>query len=662
MHRDDAKGSTMSGGTFFQRPAAASQVQPVQNGNSSTYRNLHRQSVDNIEQFWAGRAEELLSWSRPWDSVLTGDFGAGELRWFSGGKLNLSYNCLDRHLSNGRRNQAALIWQGENDREVRVFTYQMLHSEVCRFANVLKKKGIEKGDCVTIYLPMVPELVIAILACARLGAIHCAVFSGFSSASLHSRMADCNSQLLITADAVFRAGRAIPMKPNADEALEECSQVKACIVVRRTARDVAMVPGRDSWWHEEVAAADISSSCEPVEMAADDSLFILYTSGSTGKPKGAVHRTAGYLLYAMHSCQWVFDLRDEDIFWCTADIGWITGHSYAVYGPLGLGGTTLLYEGMPLFPAPDRFWQIVEKFRVTIFYTAPTVIRALMRYGPEPVTKHDISSLRLLGSVGEPINAEAWHWYHEQIGKSILPIVDTWWQTETGGIMIAPLPGTVPLKPGSAAQPLPGIDATIVDSDGVECPADVGGRLVIRKPWPGMLKDLHGAHDLYLATYFAAPPGCFNTGDGARCDGDGFFWISGRLDDVIHVSGHRIGTAEIEAALLTHRGVAEAAVVGVPHPVKGQAVYAYVTLKRNVELTADLLTELAHHVRARIGAIASPDVIQCAKALPKTRSGKTMRRVLKKIAADEYEDFGDISSLADPSIIADLIEGKHWNT
>ncbi len=660
MDRGDATGPAIWGGTFFQRPAAASRGMPVQNGNSSTYRNLYRQSVDNLEQFWAGRAEELLSWSRPWDSVLAGEFNTGELRWFAGGKLNPSYNCLDRHLGNGRRNQAALIWQGENDREVVVFTYQMLHLEVCRFANVLKKKGIGKGDRVTIYLPMVPELVIAMLACARLGAIHCVVFSGFSSASLQTRMADCNSRLLITADAIFRAGRAIPMKPNADEALEECSHVRTCIVVRRAARDVSMVPGRDSWWHEEVSAADISSSCEPVEMAADDTLFVLYTSGATGKPKGVVHSVAGYLLYAMHSCQWVFDLGDEDIFWCTADIGWITGHSYAVYGPLGLGGTVLLYEGMPLFPAADRFWRIVEKFRVTIFYTAPTVIRALMRYGSEPVAKHDISSLRLLGSVGEPINAEVWHWYHEQIGRSTLPLVDTWLQTETGGIMIAPLPGTMPLKPGSAAQPLPGIDAVIVDGNGVECAVDVGGRLVIRKPWPGMLKDLHCAHDLCRTTYFASPQGCFNTGDGARRDADGFFWISGRLDDVIHVSGHRLGTAEIEAALLAHRGVAEAAVVGVPDPVKGQAVYAYVTLKSNVELTADLLTDLAHHVRARIGAIACPDVIQCARALPKTRSGKTMRRVLKKIAADDVEDFGDISSLADPSVIADLIEGKHW--
>ncbi len=508
--------------------------------------------LENPQVFWAKRAEELVSWSRQWDTVLEGDFNSPEIKWFSGGKLNASFNCLDRHLVNGRRNKAALIWQGEKEGEVKVLTYQMLFSEVCRFANVLKKKGIRKGDCVSIYLPMVPELVIAVLACARIGAIHCVVFSGFSSVSLQNRMQDCRSKILITADAIIRAGRTIPLKPNADEAMEECMLVENCIVVRRSDRDISMKPDRDSWWHEEMYAQDIKSCCDAEEMDAADTLFVLYTSGSTGKPKGVAHTTGGYLLYVMHTCQQVFDLNDHDIFWCSADLGWITGHSYTIYGPLGLGGTSLIYEGIPLYPRPDRYWQIIEKFRVNIFYTAPTVIRALMRFGTEPVERYDLSSLRRLGTVGEPINPEAWRWYYEQIGKSRLPIVDTWWQTETGGIMLAPQPHTNLLKPGSAALPLPGIDAMVVDDTGRETGVNAGGRLVIRKPWPGMLKGLYGEQGSLKNSYLNLFPGMYDTGDGAFRDEDGYFWITGRLDDVINVSGHRLGTAEIEAALLAH--------------------------------------------------------------------------------------------------------------
>jgi acetyl-CoA synthetase len=659
MSRKDGKTATLTGAANLHGgQGEEAQLGVARKEKTAAARARHAKSLENPQEYWAQRAEELVSWFGRWDSVLAGDFNSPEIRWFSGGKLNASYNCLDRHLAGGRRNKAALIWQGEKEHEVKVFTYQMLFSEVCRFANVLKKKGVARGDCVSIYLPMVPELVIAMLACARIGAIHSVVFSGFSSASLQSRMQDCRSKVLVTTDAIIRAGRTIPLKSNADEALEECRLVKSCIVVKRTDRDITMKPDRDSWWHEELVAPGLSGNCPVEEMDADDALFILYTSGSTGKPKGVVHATGGYLLYAMHTSQLVFDLNDDDIFWCTADLGWITGHTYTVYGPLGLGGTSLIYEGIPLYPAPDRFWQIVEKFRVNIFYTAPTVIRALMRFGTEPIQKHDISSLRLLGSVGEPINPEAWGWYHEQIGKKRLPILDTWWQTETGGIMVAPLPDTVPLKPGSAALPLPGIDAYVADETGKEAGIDEGGRLVIRHPWPGMLKGLHGELDSLKTTYLAVFPGGYYTGDGARRDEDGYFWITGRLDDVINVSGHRLGTAEIEATLLTHRSVAEAAVVGVPHALKGQAVYAYITLNRNVEQTPELLEELRLHVREQIGPIAAPDAIQYASGLPKTRSGKIMRRVLKRIAANDFDNFGDMSSLADPSVLADLIEGK----
>ena len=622
------------------------------------YQTAYDRSISDPEGFWAERAEELVTWDKKWDSVLEWDYEKPEIKWFDGGKLNMSYNCLDRHLTNGRRNKAAIIWQGEPDEDVRVFTYQMLHTEVCRFANVLKKKGVKKGDRVSIYLPMIPELAIALLACSRIGAIHSVVFAGFSAIALQSRIQDCEAKVLVTSDAVIRAGKTIPLKPNADTALEGCDTVSSCIVVQRAGNDVDMQEGRDSWWHDEVTADDISSECTPESMDAEDTLFILYTSGSTGKPKGVVHTTGGYLTYAMHTCQWVFDMKDDDVYWCTADIGWITGHSYILYGPLGLGATSLMFEGVPSYPGPDRFWQIVEKFKVNIFYTAPTVIRALMREGEEPTKRWDLSSLRILGSVGEPINPEAWMWYHVNIGKEKLPIVDTWWQTETGGIMISPLPYATTLKPGSATYPLPGIDAAIFDEEGNEAATNEGGHLVIRKPWPGMLRGVFGDPERFKKTYFSRYDNTYDPEDGARKDEDGCFWIMGRLDDVINVSGHRLGTAEIESALVSHPTVAEAAVVGMPHAIKGQTIFAYVTLMASAEESDELLAELRKHVRSEIGPIATPEVIMWAPGLPTTRSGKIMRRILRKIAADDFDNFGDTSTLADPSVVDNLVEGK----
>jgi acetyl-CoA synthetase len=622
------------------------------------YKKAYAHSMDDPEGFWAKRASELVTWEKKWDKVLEYDFSIPEVKWFNGAKLNVSTNCLDRHLTDGRRNKAAIIWQGEPEEDVKVYTYQMLHDEVCRFANVLRKKGVKKGDRVAIYLPMVPELAISLLACARLGAVHSVVFGGFSAIALQSRIEDCNAKVLITADAVLRGGKAIPLKPNADLAMATCPSVTTCVVVRRAGIDIDMQEPRDCWWHKEVNAPDITTVCPPESMDAEDMLFILYTSGSTGKPKGVVHTTGGYLTYAMHTTQWVFDLKDDDVYWCTADLGWITGHSYILYGPLGLGATTVMFEGVPNYPAPDRFWRIVEKFKINIFYTAPTAIRALMREGAEHTRRHDISSLRILGTVGEPINPEAWMWYYINIGKEKLPIVDTWWQTETGGIMISALPYVTPLKPGSATLPLPGVDAAIYTEEGKEAGPNEGGHLVIRKPWPGMLRGVFGNPERYKKAYFSRYADTYDPEDGARKDEDGYFWIMGRLDDVINVSGHRLGTAEIESALVSHEAVAEAAAVGMPHPIKGQAIFAYVTLMSWAEESEELRAELRKHVRTEIGPIATPEVIQWAPGLPKTRSGKIMRRILRKIAANDFKDFGDTSTLADPTVVEQLVDTK----
>ena len=642
---------------FAPPPAPADTVSAK---SMAEYEELYRRSMDDPEGFWAERAQELIQWDRKWDKVLEADMHTPEIKWFAGGKLNVSVNCLDRHLANGRRNKAAIIWQGEPDEDVKVYTYQMLHTEVCRFANVLRKMGVQKGDRVSVYLPMIPELAIALLACTRIGAIHSVVFAGFSAQSLKSRIQDSEAKVLITADAVIRAGKTIPLKPSADQALSECPSIRNCVVVKRAGNEVPMLAGRDSWWHEEVNGAGISAHCPPESMDAEDTMLILYTSGSTGKPKGVVHTTGGYLTFAAQTCRWVFDLKDDDVYWCTADIGWITGHSYILYGPLALGGTSVMFEGVPSWPKPDRFWQICDKFKVNIFYTAPTVIRALMREGNESPRKHDLSSLRLLGSVGEPINPEAWMWYHENIGGGKLPVVDTWWQTETGGIMISAMPYATPLKPGSATFPLPGVDAAILREDGSEAAPNEGGHLVIRRPWPGMLRGVFGDPARYKKTYFSRYAGIYDPEDGARKDEDGYFWIMGRLDDVINVSGHRLGTAEIESALVAHSDVAEAAVVGAPHEIKGQTIYAYVSLKSGIAPSDELRAALRVHVRKEIGPIATPEFIQFSDGLPKTRSGKIMRRILRKIAAGQTEahDFGDTSTLSDPSVVDTLVAGS----
>ena len=618
------------------------------------YKELYQRSINDPEKFW-GELAEQLDWSKKWDKVLEWDFNKPEVKWFAGGKLNASYNCLDKHLNTWRSNKVALIWQGEPLEENRFFTYQQLHYHVCKFANVLKKFGVKKGDRVSIYLPMIPELPIAMLACARIGAIHSVVFGGFSAEALRDRINDCESRVLITADGYYRSGRIVQNKINADEALKECPGVEKVIVVKRLGIDVPFMKERDVWWNEEMAKEDIKLFCEPVLMDAEDILFILYTSGSTGKPKGVIHTTAGYLLYVQQTLKWVFDIKEEDVFFCTADIGWVTGHSYVVYGPLALGGTTLMFEGVPTYPNPDRFWEIVERYKVSIFYTAPTAIRALMREGETWVKRRGVSSLRLLGSVGEPINPEAWKWYYLNVGQERCPIMDTWWQTETGGFLISPLPIT-PLKPGSATIPFPGIVPKIIREDGSECDVEEGGSLVITKPWPGMLRGFWNDPERkrFKETYFTIFPGYYFTGDGAKKDEDGYYWLMGRIDDVINVSGHRIGTAEVESALVSHRSVAEAAVIGISHEVKGQGIYAFVTLKAGVKSSEDLRKELLAHVRKVIGPIATPDKLQFADALPKTRSGKIMRRILRKIAEGKIEELGDTSTLTDPSVVIQL--------
>lgn len=622
------------------------------------YEALYRRSVEDPESFWAEKASELLHWQKPWEKVLEHDFVKGEVKWFLGGKLNVSYNCLDRHVQGWRKNKAALIFEGERIGDSRTFTYQDLYYLVNRFANVLKKHGVRKGDRVAIYLPMIPELPIAMLACSRIGAVHSVVFGGFSAESLRMRLQDSRAKILITSDGGFRGGKVVTLKRNADEALEGCSFVKKVIVVRRTGWDVPMTEGRDLWYHKEMTAPDIESYCPPRWMDAEDPLFILYTSGSTGKPKGVVHTTGGYLLYAAYTYRLVFDYRDEDTHFCTADIGWVTGHTYLLYGPLCAGASSVLFEGVPTYPAPDRFWDVVEKYRVNTFYTAPTAIRALRKEGDEWVRRHDLSSLRILGTVGEPINPEAWRWYHEVVGGGRCPIVDTWWQTETGGILISPIPGVTPLKPGSATLPLPGIQPAVLDDQGREIQGPAEGFLCIKFPWPGIARTLYKDPLRFQKTYFSPCPGYYFSGDGCRRDEEGFFWITGRVDDVINVSGHRLGTAEIESALVAHPAVAEAAVVGYPHRIKGESIYAFVVLRDHGRDLDELRDELVQHVRRLIGPIATPEKIQFADALPKTRSGKIMRRILRKIAAEQFDDFGDTSTLMDPSVVDRLIQQR----
>jgi len=622
------------------------------------YKRMYHESIHNPEHFW-GEAAKRIHWFHPWDEVRDTNFAEAKIAWFTGGKLNASYNCLDRHLSGARRDKVALIWEGNEPGRSRRITYAELHREVCRFANVLKKNGIRKGDRVTIYLPMVPELAAAMLACSRVGAIHNVIFGGFSPDSIRDRVNDSGSVMMITADAGYRGIKEIPLKQNVDQALDGSRQIKTCIVLNRSGRRSAdMQPGRDLWWEDEMSSPDIADTCEPEEMDAEDPLFILYTSGSTGKPKGVMHTTGGFLVYTSFSHEMIFDLREDDVFWCTADIGWITGHSYIVYGPLCNGATSLIFEGVPNYPTWSRFWDVVDLHKVSIFYTAPTAIRAIIRQGDQHLKNNRLTSLRLLGTVGEPINPEAWLWYHDKVGKGKCPIVDTWWQTETGGILITPLPGAMPLKPGSACKPFFGVEPAILDQDGNELTGEASGLLAIKNDWPGIMRGVFGDPERFYKTYFSTYRGYYLTGDGARRDADGDYWITGRVDDVINVSGHRIGTAEVESALVLHSQVAEAAVVGYPHDIKGQGIYAYVTLKNGLKPSEKLKEELIRQVRKEIGPIAAPDIIHWAPGLPKTRSGKIMRRILRKIAGMDYDQLGDTTTLAEPEVIDVLIRDR----
>ncbi|MEN8205047.1 MAG: acetate--CoA ligase [Pseudomonadota bacterium] len=623
--------------------------------NTEQFEAMYEQSVSDPAGFWSEQAEKFLNWDKPWDRVLDWDYSKGHIRWFEGGRLNACYNCVDRHLDT-RGDQVALIWEGDDPANDDHITYRELHERVCRLSNVLKSRNVRKGDRVCIYMPMIPEAVYAMLACARIGAVHSVVFGGFSPESIKDRILDSDCQTVITSDEGLRGGKTIKMKHNVDQALQSCPNVHTVITVCHTGGDIDWHEGRDIWYHD--AATSVSSDC-PVEiMDAEDPLFILYTSGSTGKPKGVLHTTGGYLLYAAITHKYVFDYHDGDIYWCTADVGWITGHSYIVYGPLCNGAISLVFEGVPTYPDASRFWQVCDKHKVNTFYTAPTALRSLMRMGDEPVKSTSRKSLRLLGTVGEPINPEAWEWYYHTVGDARCPIVDTWWQTETGGHMITSVPGAVKMKPGSATRPFFGIQPAIVDTEGNILEGAAEGSLVITHPWPGQMRGVYGDHQRFIDTYFSAFPNKYFTGDGARRDEDGDYWITGRVDDVLIVSGHNLGTAEIESALVLHDTVAEAAIVGYPHEIKGQGIYAYVTLVSDVEPSDDLRSELIKHVRKEIGPIATPDIIQWAPALPKTRSGKIMRRILRKIAANEVDSLGDTSTLADPAVVDDLLENR----
>ncbi len=623
--------------------------------DAAGYAEMYQRSIDDPEGFWAEQADRFLSWFKPWDTVLDWDFSKGHIRWFEGAQLNVSYNCIDRHLDS-RGDQVAIIWEGDDPADDSRITYRELHRQVCTFANVLKARGVKKGDRICIYMPMIPEAAYAMLACARIGAVHSVVFGGFSPESIKDRILDSDCQVVITADEGIRGGKSIPLKANTDKALESCPNVHTVLVTKRTGGDIQWHDKRDVWLHEISATVDADCPAEP--MGAEDPLFILYTSGSTGKPKGVLHTSGGYLLFAAITHKYVFDYQDGEHYWCTADVGWITGHTYILYGPLANGATTLMFEGIPTYPDASRFWQVCDKHQVATFYTAPTAIRALMREGDGPVKTTDRSSLRLLGTVGEPINPEAWEWYYHVVGDQRCPIVDTWWQTETGGHLITPLPGATALKPGSASQPFFGVVPALVDSDGKVLEGEAEGNLVITRPWPGQMRTVYGDHQRFVETYFSTYPGMYFTGDGARRDQDGYYWITGRVDDVLNVSGHRLGTAELESALVLHKDVAEAAVVGYPHDIKGQGIYAYVTLVKGVEASDAMKTELVKMVRNEIGPIATIDVIQWAPGLPKTRSGKIMRRILRKIAANEVDSLGDTSTLADPGVVTDLKENR----
>ena len=619
------------------------------------YHELYEQSVKDPEHFWGRQAERFLEWMEPWQKVTEYDFTTANIRWFIGAKLNVSLNCLDRHLEK-RGEQTAILWESDDPNINRKITYRELHRLVCRFANALKAKGAGKGDRVCIYLPNIPEAAIAMLACARIGAIHSIVFGGFSSEALKDRILDCDCHYVITADEGRRGGKKIPLKDNVDEALASCPNVKTLFVVKNTGAAIPWVEGRDVWYHEAIAQEAEECPAEPMD--AEDPLFILYTSGSTGKPKGVLHTTGGYLLYAAMTHHYVFDYHEGDVYWCTADVGWVTGHSYVVYGPLCNGAISLMFEGIPTYPTADRFWKVIDKHQVNIFYTAPTAIRMLMGMGDDLVQRTSRQSLRILGSVGEPINPEAWEWYYHIVGDARCPVVDTWWQTETGGILITPLPGATPLKPGSATLPFFGVVPAILDSLGEEKEGEAEGVLAITASWPGQARTVYGNHQRFVETYFSLYPNKYFTGDGAKRDADGYYWITGRVDDVLNVAGHRMGTAEIESALVLHNAVAEAAVVGYPHDLKGQGIYAYITLNIGVEPSEELKQDLIHLVRKEIGPIATPDIIQWAPSLPKTRSGKIMRRILRKVAANDLGNLGDISTLADPSVLEEIIEHR----
>ena len=619
------------------------------------YDALYRKSIDDPEAFWAEHGKRI-TWIKPFTKIKDVDFtGDVKIRWFEDGTLNASANCIDRHLPE-KKDDIAIIWEGDDPAESKKITYGELYENVCRFANVLKSRGIKKGDLVTIYMPMIPEAAYAMLACARIGAVHSVIFGGFSPESISGRILDCKSTSVITADEGVRGGKKIPLKANVDEALKKCPAVHTVLVVRRTGGEIGWQDGRDVWYHD--LAAGVSADCEPEEMNAEDPLFILYTSGSTGKPKGVLHTTGGYMVWAALTHQYVFDYREGEVFWCTADVGWITGHTYIVYGALANGAISVMFEGIPTYPDASRFWQVVDKHQVNIFYTAPTAIRALMREGEGPVKSTSRKSIRLLGTVGEPINPEAWLWYYRVVGEERCGVVDTWWQTETGGILISPLPGATDLKPGSAAKPLFGVQPALVDEGGNILEGAASGNLVILDSWPGQARTLFGAHGRFRETYFTTYPGKYFTGDGARRDQDGYYWITGRVDDVINVSGHRLGTAEVESALVAHKAVAEAAVVGYPHDIKGQGIYAYVTPVAGTEGSENLRAELVQWVRTEIGPIATPDFLQFANALPKTRSGKIMRRILRKIAENDYQNLGDITTLADPAVVDNLVENR----